>query len=150
MATISLRIDHHGEEYTTERFLFDCTPRQAALLRRSNRKVSSKDKTALFFVLLCTMLPEGETLSSRRIEMQNSFKDLKELASNREDVEAFNSIITGAANLSNIYFASPYGLLKVLRPPVSILDTSGDKRIVNLVITNDIDISLLTSLKDPN
>lgn len=147
MATIFLRIDHTGDESLTERFLLDCTPRQEALLRRANRKTTSKDRAALLVILLCTLLPNEETLAARKAEVQNALSDLMDILGSQEDAQPTPPILTGASALANTFFASPYGIFKVNKSPISLLDSTADYRVSTVVVMNDLDRSLLGSLK---
>lgn len=147
MATIFLRLEHKtGDENLTERFLIDCTSRQEALLRRANRKISSKDKLALFVTLLCTIHPSGETLQIRKRQIQNALSVLKDEAQGKDNNLNLTNII-GANTFINSFFTSPYGIFKVLRSPLSMLDPTADFRVSSVVMTNDIDLGLLNSLR---
>ena len=150
MATVFLRINHVAEgETLTERFLINCTPRQENLIRRSNRRVASKDRIALFITLLCAAIPTEETLQARKSYMLEYLDELQELTASTDDEKAplAKTILSGAKAASNTFFSSPYGLFKVTRSPVSILDKSSDFRVSSIIITNDLDIMLLNTLR---
>lgn len=150
MATVFLRIDHKtAEDNFTERFLFNCTARQESLLRRCNRKQSSKDRVALFVTLLCLALPSQETLQLRKTFLQKFADKLVDLTKvDAEDNTAVinASVLSGAKATCNTFFNAPYGLFKVTKSPLSILDASADFRVSSIIITNDLDVTMLHSL----
>lgn len=151
MSIVLLRIDHPAEPSLTERFLIDCTARQESLLRRANRKLPSKDRNALFITLLCYLMPKGETLSARKMAMQQAITELKDSLIERNDQASKDllPIVSGLLSSANTFFASPYGMFKVSRSPLSILDMTSppDYKVSTVIITNDLDPSILPSIK---
>jgi hypothetical protein len=149
MSTIFLRIDNiiQGARPFTERFLIDCSEKQEALLRRGNRKDSSKDKTALFISMLTHYSPKQVTLNARRNFMLNRVKNFKDSLSDL-DLNLSPSLITGVNSTLDSFMLSPYGIFKILRNPASILDPTSNFRITNLIITNKIDFNSIDLLTD--
>ena len=143
MATVLLRIDNTFEGVrTTDRFLLNCTTRQESILRRANRRISNKDKTALFLSLFCAILPQDETLQQRKQTFNEALDILKDEAQLEENNLSI-SLVTSVAGVANIFFTAPYGIFKVTRSPMSLLDSSNDFRITQVTITNNIDTTLL-------
>lgn len=150
MSIVLLRIDHPLEPSLTERFLIDCSARQESLLRRANRKAASRDKMALFFTILCYLQPRDEMLSARKAVMQQALAELKLSIQDNQDpaVKLLNANLSGIASIINVFLTSPYGMIKVIRSPLSVLDlTSPDHRVTNVVIINDLESSILLALK---
>ena len=150
MATVFLRLEHKGEGPLTERFLFNCTPRQESILRRGNRKQSSKDRVALFITLLCLTLPTDETLMQRKNVLEGVLNNLTQAIKDplNKSLKVTPSLIQGAKAISTTFLNSPYGAFKVTRSPLSILDASSDFRVSSIIVTNDLDLALLNSLRD--
>lgn len=146
MATVFLRIDHIDKSVTqSDKFLINCSSKQEILLRRANRKSTHKDKYALFALMLCSLLPQGDTLNLRKQELLNHVKSLKDAAQLEENNLSL-SLLLNQQSIINTFFSGPYGIFKVLRSPLSILDPAADFRISQIIITNTLDQLLFSSI----
>lgn len=141
MATVFVRIEQLDK--TSDKYLVNATAGQETILKRANRKTSGNDPYALFVCLLGMFMPQDNTLANRRETISKVLQYLK-VGVNKEGYTNLKpETIAKVANINDKFFSSPYGIFKVLRSPLSLLDPSADYRVSNIIVTNNVDLTPL-------
>lgn len=143
MSILFVRVENsYDNQVQTDRFLIDCTKRQENILRRSNRQSTQTNKYALFTLLLTSIIPDADTLIGRKQQLSvviDNLKDEAQIESNNLNL----SLVTGQMSIVNSFFNSPYGLFKITKSPVGLIDQSASFRMTQIVVYNKIDTSLI-------
>lgn len=139
MSTVFIRIEN-VEEGTSDKYLISCAASQESILKTANRKDTVDNPAALFIAVFCSILPDSPSLSNRKAAVDKALAFIQNGIKMQKYPGLSASTVTKALGYSSKFFGAPYGIFKVLKSPLSLLDPSSEYRVSNVLINSTLDL----------
>ncbi len=140
MSIVFIRVDNL-EDGVSSKYLLNCVSAQEATFKAANRKSSAENAAALFATVFCSLLPGDASLSARRSKVDEVLQFIQRGVSLQKYPGLDSSTVTRALSINAKFFDAPYGIFKVLRSPLSLIDPSSSFNVSSIQVSNPLDLS---------